>query len=100
MLKTAKQVMVFFLIMNILIFSVCTPVLAQQRYDESGRTGEKMIADAVLLRPAGFLGTALGSAVFIISLPFSLLGKNHREAFDKMIKEPARYTFVRPLGDF
>jgi hypothetical protein len=59
-----------------------------------------MIADMVLLRPAGFAGTLLGSAVFIISLPLSAIGGNSKEALEKLVKEPARYTFTRPLGEF
>jgi hypothetical protein len=39
-----------------------------------------------------------GSVVFVLSLPFSALGGNVGEAADKLVVDPARYTFVRPLG--
>ena len=98
--KFAKQSMVLFIIVNLLFLSFGPAALAQDRYGKSERTGEKMIADMVLLRPAGFLGTLLGAAVFIISLPLSAIGGNSKEALDKLVKEPAKYTFYRPLGEF
>jgi len=42
----------------------------------------------------------LGCAVFIVSLPFSLLGGNTKQASQKLVKDPASFTFVRPLGEF
>jgi hypothetical protein len=32
-------------------------------------------------------------------LPFSLLGGNVGESAEKLVAEPARYTFTRPLGE-
>ena len=61
--------------------------------------GEKMVLDAVVLRPIGLVTTVAGSVIYTISLPFSLLGGNEPAAREKLVKEPARYTFKRPLGD-
>ena len=69
-------------------------------YDGSERYGEKMTPDIVFLRPAGLLATALGAVVFIVSSPFSVLGENSKEAYEELVKKPARYTFDRSLGDF
>jgi len=38
--------------------------------------------------------------VYVVSLPFSLLGQNPGEAGAALVKEPAAYTFTRPLGEF
>ncbi|RMF89794.1 MAG: hypothetical protein D6736_07780 [Nitrospinota bacterium] len=61
-------------------------------------SGEAMIADALLLRPLGLVATLLGVAVFIVSLPFSLPTQSAVEAAQKLVLEPAKYTFARPLG--
>ncbi len=61
--------------------------------------GEKMVLDAVVMRPAGLLTTIAGTAIYTISLPFSLLGGNEKQAREHLVNEPARYTFKRPLGD-
>lgn len=71
------------------------------RYGDSTRapSGEAMAADVLLLRPLGIVATVLGSAAFVVSLPFSALGGNVGQAADKLVAEPAAYTFKRPLGE-
>jgi hypothetical protein len=59
-----------------------------------------MAFDFAAARPVGLLSLATGAAFFIASLPFSILGGNTGEAFDKLVIDPARYTFLRPLGGF
>lgn len=63
------------------------------------RSAEKMVVDALVVRPLGILGTAAGTLVFVVSLPFSALGGNTDAAFQKLVADPAAYTFTRPLGD-
>jgi hypothetical protein len=57
-----------------------------------------MIADCLVLRPLGLVGTVLGTAFFIVSVPFSALGGNVGQAFKTMVIKPAKFTFGRPLG--
>jgi hypothetical protein len=59
-----------------------------------------MAADMLLVRPLGVLGTVVGTGLFVVSLPLSALGMNSEEAVQRLVAEPARFTFVRPLGDF
>lgn len=72
------------------------PVQDQEPRDQS--TAEEMVADLVLLRPLGIVATVIGTAVFIVSLPFSVLGGNTKEAFHRLVIDPATFTFKRPLG--
>ncbi len=58
----------------------------------------EMATDLVVARPVGFALTALGTAAFIVSLPFSALGGNVEQAAEKLIIEPGKETFVRCLG--
>jgi len=57
-----------------------------------------MAGDLVVARPLGLIATVLGTAVFIVSLPFSLLGGNSGEAAKTLVVGPAKTTFVRCLG--
>jgi hypothetical protein len=59
-----------------------------------------MVLDALLVRPLGMVTTVAGFGLFVISAPFSLLGGNAGQAWDKMVVYPAKFTFARPLGDF
>ena len=58
-----------------------------------------MVADLIVVRPASLAGAAVTTAVFVVSLPFSLLGGNVHEAAEKLVVRPFEYTFMRPLGD-
>lgn len=57
-----------------------------------------MTGDAVVIRPVMFATTIVGSAVYLVSLPFSLLGGNAKEAGNTLVVGPAEATFVRCLG--
>ena len=58
-----------------------------------------MLVDGVLVRPLGLGGLVLGAATWVVTLPFSALGGNVGEATQRLIVEPAQFTFTRPLGD-
>jgi hypothetical protein len=57
-----------------------------------------MTADVLIARPLGIVATVLGSAVFVVSLPFSAAGGNVEQAADALVMGPVRETFVRCLG--
>ena len=84
----------------ILFATLCVPstLLAAQEGCSTSASPEKMAADLVFIRPLGLVGTAAGSVVYVVSLPFTLLGGNAGEAGKKLVVEPAAYTFARPLG--
>jgi uncharacterized membrane protein YoaT (DUF817 family) len=63
-------------------------------------SAEAMVADALVARPIGLVTTVVGSAVYVVSLPFSLLGGNEKQAREKLVYEPSAFTFKRPLGEF
>lgn len=62
-------------------------------------SGMAMAADLILLRPLSLLGTVLGTAVFVVGLPFEAASGNIGAGARRLVKEPAQYTFTRPLGD-
>lgn len=57
-----------------------------------------MTGDLLLVRPTMLVITAVGTGVFLLSLPFSLMGGNAAEAGDTLVVQPAKTTFVRCLG--
>jgi len=66
---------------------------------DTSPTGEQMALDLVIVRPLSLVGTVLGTAVFIVALPINALTLNFSDPARRLILEPAKYTFVRPLGD-
>jgi len=84
--------------------SLGLPIVANATFydymsDNADSTGGEMMADAFLMRPFMLAGTVLTTATFIVMSPFSALGGNFEESFDTLVKEPAAYTFTRPLGE-
>jgi len=98
--KIAKQSMVFFLVAALVFIPFTTSALAQSKQLTQENSAGAMTADLLLVRPVGIVACVLGSAVFVVSLPFSLLGGNSGESAQKLVAEPAKFTFTRPLGDF
>jgi uncharacterized membrane protein len=62
-------------------------------------TAGKMAADALLVRPLGLVATVVGSVLFVVALPFSALGGNVNEVGQRLVVDPALFTFKRPVGE-
>ncbi|PWU11237.1 MAG: hypothetical protein C5B50_23650 [Verrucomicrobia bacterium] len=60
---------------------------------------EDVIADTILVRPFCFVATVVGSALFIVSLPFAIPSKSVHRTAHALVAAPAYSTFKRPLGD-
>ena len=70
---------------------------AQASIDETPSAGA-MAGDLVVARPIGLALTVVGTAAFIVSLPFTLLAGSASEAAETLMIGPAETTFVRCLG--
>lgn len=58
-----------------------------------------MAFDLVVIRPLSLVATMLGSGLFLLQLPLDLVqGTPPIDPAQKLVVEPARYTFDRPLG--
>ncbi len=98
--KLSKQYMVFLVISSLVLVPFGTGALAQIQSQEEEISAGKMVIDGLLIRPLGIVATVAGSVLFVVSLPFSALGGNVKKAAKKLVIEPAKFTFTRPLGDF
>jgi hypothetical protein len=63
-------------------------------------SAELMFFDGLFVRPIMLAGTVLGTATFLITLPFTIPAGGVPQAHQKFIVEPAGYTFTRPFGEF
>ena len=96
----AKKPLVILMVVVFVITAVASSSFAQATIQEEEISTENMVADALIVRPLGIIATILGAGLFVISLPFSALGKNVKEAGEKLVVAPAKFTFTRPLGEF
>jgi hypothetical protein len=59
-----------------------------------------IIADALVVRPVSFAAMLVGSVIFVVALPFSIPSGSVGTVGQELVVTPAKYTFVRPMGDF
>jgi len=65
-----------------------------------GGDAEDIPADVLIVRPVTLVGTLLGTALFVVALPFSIPSGSVKMTAKKLIVEPFKFTFTRPLGKF
>lgn len=70
---------------------------AQKAIDESPNEFA-MVGDLLVARPLGVVMTIGGAAVWVVSLPFTLLSGHASEAAGTLIGGPVEATFMRCLG--
>ncbi|NNG00329.1 MAG: hypothetical protein HKM93_13165 [Desulfobacteraceae bacterium] len=97
--KIYKFTMIVLAIVLVLI-PFCASAAVEFEEDDKDIQAGKMAADVLVVRPLSLAATLIGGGLFIISLPFSALGGNTKEAYQRLLEDPAKYTFARPLGDF
>jgi hypothetical protein len=56
--------------------------------------------DIIVVRPVSLVATVVGTAVFIVSLPFSIPSQSVGSTARTLVVEPFNYTFTRPIGEF
>ena len=65
--------------------------------DSPGATA--MAVDLLFIRPVSLVATVLGTGLFVLQLPLSIIiGEPPAEPAKKLVVEPAEYTFRRRLG--
>jgi hypothetical protein len=63
------------------------------------RDANNMLADTLLLRPIGVAALAMGTVLYIVSLPAAIMTDSQKETYKVLIKEPSDYVFKRPVGE-
>lgn len=100
MMNIAKKTLILAIVASLMIIPFGSAALAQEYFETEDPGGGEMIFDLVVVRPVALVATAVGTVFYVVSLPFSALGGNAGVAGQKLVQEPASYTFTRPLGEF
>jgi hypothetical protein len=59
----------------------------------------EVATDALVVRPVCLVATVVGSAVFVVALPWAAASKNIKKTAKALVGKPASATFTRPMGD-
>ncbi|MGE3297760.1 MAG: hypothetical protein AB7I68_10465 [Porticoccaceae bacterium] len=79
---------------------LCQPAFAinHDESDPNEVSAVDMAGDLLIGRPLLLTATVLGTAIWVVALPFSALGGNVKDSAEALIGWPARNTFERCLG--
>jgi hypothetical protein len=69
-------------------------------FAEPPKDGMVIVADVLFARTVGLVAIVFGSAMWVVSLPFSIPSSSVDTAGQLLVVDPCKFTFVRPLGDF
>jgi len=100
MRKITKRAIAFFLIATLIFVPFATTAVAADQTQDDEISAGAMTVDLLIVRPVSIVAVVFGTAVFIVSLPFSALGGNAGNAAKKLVAAPFNYTFTRKLGHF
>jgi hypothetical protein len=89
-----KVILTVFIVVTLVSTSV--PALAE----DGATVAAEMVADVIIARPAGIVATVLGTAVFIVALPFAAISGSVEPVAKTLVADPFKFTFTRPVGDF
>ena len=81
-----------------ILIAICIIITSMPAFGEDRALDATM--DILLVRPVSLAATVVGTAVFIVSLPFSIPSKSVGATAQTLIVEPFNYTFTRPIGGF
>ena len=90
--------MLFFLSVNLCPTVMAGPVASPVQEELAAPSPTDTFIDVLFYRPIGLALIPIGTALFVVSLPFSITGGNVPTAFNNLVAAPAKYTFARPLG--
>ena len=88
-----RMIIATFIVVTLISSSM--PALAE---DDPG--APEMIADVLIARPVGLVTIVLGTAAFIVALPFALTSGSVEPVARTLVAAPCKFTFVRRVGDF
>ena len=88
--RSAKYKLLSIMVSTGLVFASMQPALAAIEIDETdfGPSYETMTVDTIVGKPLQLVAALAGTAAYIVSLPFSLIGGNADQAQQKLFVEP------------
>ena len=85
---------------RVVLLIICFLFLSSMASFADDKDPFSMAGDVAIARPVGFVATVIGSAIFVVCLPFAVPSHSVKNTADVLVGQPFRFTFKRPLGDF
>ena len=98
--RSKKKPVIGVVLAVFLLTSLTVPAMAQEEDIMTEEvSGGTVMFDLIILRPLGLASQVLGLGVSLVALPVAGVMGNSEEVAEKLIVEPAKFTWGRPLGE-
>ena len=94
-MKSMKKVVCVLVSLMLLVSMSATPLWAAEQPEPSP---DEVAVDLLLVRPVALCSIVVGSAIFVVGLIFTIPTGNVALSGKKLVVEPVKYTFSKPLG--
>lgn len=94
-MKGLKKVFLLFLIISMVIGTIYSTGWTQ----DTDTNDQYNMLDLLVARPLGVLAAAIGTGIFIVSLPFTLPTRSVDDSFYMFVVEPWKFSYVREFPD-
>lgn len=100
-MKQLKTILLLLLTLSLVVTSLCSMGwAADNSFGKNDPSLHEWAAiDVLAARPIGIVAGIVGSAVFVVSLPFTIPTGGVRDAADMFIVRPFQFSFVRQFPD-
>jgi hypothetical protein len=95
-MNRAKYLKIFMIVC--LFFALCAGNVSGALQEERPEAFAMVIDVPIRILSLGL--AMVGTAFFIVALPFALSSGSTGDAWDALVAEPFQFTFTRPLGKF
>jgi len=94
-MKGLKKAFLLFLIISMVIGTIYSTGWTQ----DTDTNDQYNMLDLLVARPLGVLAAAIGTGIFIVSLPFTLPTRSVDDSFYMFVVEPWKFSYVREFPD-
>ena len=99
-MKGLKKIFLLLLTISLVMGSLYSTGWAGDKWAKEDPVGQGWSAiDLIFARPLGIAAGIVGTAIFIVSLPFTIPSGGVDEAADMFIVKPFQFSFTREFPD-
>lgn len=99
-MKKFKKIFLSFLAFSLVMGCLSSTGWAEEKWAKDDPVGQGWSAvDLMFARPFGVATGIVGTAIFIVSLPFTIPAGGVKEAADMLISKPFQFSFTREFPD-
>lgn len=99
-MKGLKNIFLLLLTISLVMGSLCSTGWAGDKWAKEDPVGQEWNAiDLIFARPLGVAAGIVGTAIFIVSLPFTIPTGGVADAADMFITKPFQFSFTREFPE-